>query len=555
MVVQFEKQETKLELFVRGFVVTGEQNESVASLNNDLRWLAKSKIVRDARLRTQTASIVIPYAALKLPVGEHQIAYEITGRVDGRVVFVRPTGLTKVIVGKQARQEIVVSKTEFKTKFIEQSQKVIVAGERVRGESPKTSSHDVPWRTPVLESFSESKTVKVEIPGGFRRSSAFDDATNDQPEDEKTFVSDVESLKGRQWESSSQVLAENERRIWFATNRKVVAADSGRSSHGPDLSNEVSYGVCTVSVPVQNHRKGNLETPSWWTKRNPDKHFIIETKDSFDKKKFIQQLGQKDILLFVHGFNNSFDDAIFRTAQLQHDLNFAGQSIAFSWPSAGEMSAYESDQRHADQSVAALVEVIASLAEAVRRSGQTNRDGEESEPKIHIIAHSLGNRVLLQSLCDINLAFGEYFRESPIGQIVLAAPDVGAIMFNNLSPHAVDLGEQVTYYFCESDAALNISRDLNKYEPVGKMPYFDEGLSTINANGTGTSFISHNYYASSRKVLTDIELMLRYGKRPADRMPPLASATKVFGHQCWAFALENSATKPGSRKQASDGDD
>jgi esterase/lipase superfamily enzyme len=362
-------------------------------------------------------------------------------------------------------------------------------------------------------------------------------------------------LKGQQWEPSAQVLSENERRVWFATNRKIIKAETGRSVHGPDLPSAVKYGVCTVSVPVQTHRNGNLETPSWWTKRNPDKHFVMESKNRFDRKTFVEQIGEKDTLLFVHGFNNSFDDAIFRTAQLQHDLNFAGQSVAFSWPSAGEMSAYESDQKQADQSVEALVEVIAALSEATQSSGRTNRNSEKSNPKIHIIAHSLGNRVVLQSLCEINLAPTKYFRESPIGQIVLAAPDVGAIMFNNLSPHAVDLGEQVTYYYCENDTALNISRDLNKYEPVGKMPYFDEGLSTINANGTGTSFISHNYYASSRKVLTDIELMLRYGKRPADRMPPLASETKVFGHQCWAFALENSATKPGSRKQASDGDD
>ena len=211
--------------------------------------------------------------------------------------------------------------------------------------------------------------------------------------------------------------------------------------------------------------------------------------------------------------------------------------MAFSWPSAGSLSEYEPDQKNADASVDALIEVISTVA-------STLKDSNGRRAKIHIIAHSMGNRILLQSLYKINQSRGDYFQESPFGQIVLAAPDVGAIMFNNLSSHAVDLSEQVTYYYCESDAALNASRKLNQYEPVGLLPYFDDGLFTINANGVGTSFIGHGYYASSREVLSDIELMLKHGSPPSERMPPLALEKKVFGHKCWAFAETKVATRP-----------
>ena len=133
---------------------------------------------------------------------------------------------------------------------------------------------------------------------------------------------------------------------------------------------------------------------------------------------------------FVHGFYNTFQDAIFRTAQLHHDLDFAGQSVAFSWPSAGSMSAYESDQKNSDLSVDALIEAITTVAGTLKKT-----DGRRS--KIHVIAHSMGNRILLQAMYRINLSPDDDFDESPFGQVVLAAPDVGAIMFNNLSPHVV----------------------------------------------------------------------------------------------------------------------
>ena len=192
------------------------------------------------------------------------------------------------------------------------------------------------------------------------------------------------------------------------------------------------------------------------------------------------------------------------------------------------MSAYESDQKNADASVDALVETIAILAAVVQKR-------DKKKGKVHVIAHSMGNRILLQAMYKINQSRTDYFQESPLGQVVLAAPDVGAIMFNNLSPHLIDLSEQVTYYFCKGDMALNTSQRINHYEPVGMLPYFDDGLSTIDANGVGTSFITHGYYASSREVLRDIELLLKHGRPPSQRMPPLAMETEVFGHKCWAF--------------------
>jgi hypothetical protein len=73
------------------------------------------------------------------------------------------------------------------------------------------------------------------------------------------------------------------------------------------------------------------------------------------------------------------------------------------------------------------------------------------------------------------------------------------------------------------------------YEPVGLIPFFERGLDTINADGANTSFLGHDYYASSIKVLLDIQLMVNHGLAPEKRMPPLESQFRVFGHNHWSF--------------------
>ena len=546
LTILFEQGETEIEVLVRGFVISGKQNEIATRINDKKKWLARVDAERATTEQPEKKlSIVIPYHDLPLTAGEHQIAYEVVGKIDNRIAFVHPTKLTRVVVTEQTRRKMGLSQTKTETRIVQESEKVILAKKRAEGESPNTQSEKATLQTQVVIETTTSKSVTVAIPGGFTRSRVVEiEDLLGGPNRSLNDKSDSDSLNGKQWKPLSEVATKNNREIWFATNRKMVEKKTGGKLFGPARTEKLHYGSCLVNVPVEHHRAGNIESPTWWAKRDPKKHFTIEQMQGANKEEFISRIGKNDILLFVHGFNNSFEDAIFRTAQLHHDLNFSGKPVAFSWPSADQLSAYEKDQNNADKSVDALVTLIAQLAKASELSkDKVKLKNENTTAKIHIIAHSMGNRVLLKALYEINQASDNYFQKSPFGQIVLAAPDVGAIMFNNLSPHAVALGEQVTYYYCETDSALNVSQNLNKYEPVGKIPYFDKGLFTINANGVGTSFIAHNYYASSRKVLGDIELMLKHGKSPGERMPPLASETKVFGHSCWAFSKKTSVEK------------
>jgi esterase/lipase superfamily enzyme len=282
---------------------------------------------------------------------------------------------------------------------------------------------------------------------------------------------------------------------------------------------------------VLTHKKGEIEEPSWWQPQDLSKDFAVEKTTAFDKAAFVKGVGDGDVLLLVHGFNTNFDDCVLRVAQLQYDLEFPGAAVAFSWPSAASISGYQQDGDTAGKSTTALADLIHTLID--HNAATTTPDGRH--PKLHIIAHSMGNRILLNALFALDDA--GYFKpdSKPLGQVVLAAPDVGAQMFNNLIPYATDYAEQVTYYYCDNDTALAASRTINYYEPVGLLPVFEDNLRTICADGTDTSFIGHGYYASSPRVLLDMQLLLTAGLDPDHRMPPLATRNKVFGHLHWSF--------------------
>ncbi len=112
---------------------------------------------------------------------------------------------------------------------------------------------------------------------------------------------------------------------------------------------------------------------------------------------------------------------------------------------------------------------------------------------------------------------------------------MGALEFNNLLPFVLEHSERVTYYYCTHDAALGISRNLNLYEPVGLMAFFEKGLDTINTDEVDTSFLFHGYYASARQVLSDVQLLLAQQSPPEKRVPPLGPSSMVLGHVLWSF--------------------
>ena len=115
---------------------------------------------------------------------------------------------------------------------------------------------------------------------------------------------------------------------------------------------------------------------------------VKSSKEAFfgDINQQLVDQGANEALVFVHGYNVSFEAAIKRTAQISHDLEFEGTPICYSWASHGSLADYTRDMANADATVVTLHNF---LVELVEKTGNTT---------IHLVAHSMGNRALLQAL-------------------------------------------------------------------------------------------------------------------------------------------------------------
>jgi len=214
----------------------------------------------------------------------------------------------------------------------------------------------------------------------------------------------------------------------------------------------------------------------------------------------------KEGLVFIHGYNVSFELSLLRTAQIAFDLNFPGKTFCFSWASQGNFSGYLADGESAEWSVPHLVEFLTMIR---------TRLGLQ---RVHVIAHSMGNRILMRALERISAQSQR--RQTPISQIVLAAADIGVDVFTQLKD-CFKVGEQVTAYVSRADWALTASRELHASSRLGDAdpPLVIPDVVTIDATSVGAEMfgIGHSYVASTRGVFGDLFYVIRHRLRPEDR--------------------------------------
>jgi esterase/lipase superfamily enzyme len=218
---------------------------------------------------------------------------------------------------------------------------------------------------------------------------------------------------------------------------------------------------------------------------------------------------RRDILLYVHGYNVSFDDAARRTAQLAYDLTFDGPAAFFSWPSRGTLEGYVADEDAASQSIPNILAFLQLLL----RSPEVRR--------VHIIAHSLGARPLTNAL--LQLAPEESAR---IGEVILAAPDINAEVFTTqIAPQLGGHGTRVTMYSSSKDRALEASAKFHAFPRAGMSGQWLlvlPPLETIDASRVDTDWLGHSYYASTKEVIDDLFLIVAH-EAPASSRNLLAA--------------------------------
>jgi esterase/lipase superfamily enzyme len=303
--------------------------------------------------------------------------------------------------------------------------------------------------------------------------------------------------------------------VWFGTNRKPLDPANPAKGFSTEVDERIHFGKRVVRIP-SSHRTGELGSPLWRRLLlQVDDRITVDpatvmARDAFERdvRKFLAGLDESDrnVLVYIHGFNTGFDDAARRAAQLGFDLKVPGITVLYSWPSRGSVSAYVSDLSAIEASEAQIADFLIAVSALADRG------------KVHIIAHSMGNRGLLRALhratAQAAMRSGTRF-----GQIFLSAPDISVAAFRQLATVYPQVAERTTLYVADQDRALAALEWITEgggrvggAPPVLVMP----GIDTVRVRGASLFRLGHSYFAEEPDVLRDIRSQL-YWREPPER--------------------------------------
>jgi len=244
-----------------------------------------------------------------------------------------------------------------------------------------------------------------------------------------------------------------------ATNRSQSKDGIGFDSKWAE---KVHYTRYDVSIP--DRRDGTtIAYPT--TKPDANRQFVVTRRDELSAQQFISAAEHATsfdgtVGVFVHGYNYSYQEALFRMAQMSADAGTGGAPILFSWPSAASVTGYVGDRDAALFSRTELVGLLVSLG----RSAKIKH--------VVIFGHSMGGFLSMEAVRQLKLeGRSDVLRKV---QVVLAAPDIGIDVFRS---QLLDIGPMetpITLLVSKSDRALAISSVLaGQRERVGSVDVDD----------------------------------------------------------------------------------
>ncbi|UPL18641.1 alpha/beta hydrolase [Microbacterium aurugineum] len=305
--------------------------------------------------------------------------------------------------------------------------------------------------------------------------------------------------------------------VWFGTNRLPREGGAHIGFHHAPGGNQLHYGACVIRVP-SSHRFGSTGTSAWkrmWKPGVQDGRLSLEeirpndTVNEFAialRRALDHEKAESRALVYVHGYNTTFEEAAIRAGQLDADLNLPGITAFFSWPSHAAYLRYPADGDRARESKQSFVEFLDTL---VAKAGVE---------RVDLIVHSMGNQLLTEAVEA--MVSTVRFAHIRFGVVALAAPDVSKARFEQTAPSIVPISKKATMYVSERDRALWLAQQLLAGPRAGSCPPLTlvQGIDAIDATDVDFSFLGHEYYAGSHPVLYDIWATMGGFHSPSQRM-------------------------------------
>lgn len=305
------------------------------------------------------------------------------------------------------------------------------------------------------------------------------------------------------------------------------ASEPGELFSG-ERGQRLSLAEVSISIPpAANRAVGEVQWPTS-VPGDPERNFVVLGTRSLNTRAIFERLRTKlrgeakgRVLVFVHGYNNRFADAVFRFAQIAHDSNAPSLPVLFTWPSRASALAYYYDRESANFSRDALELALRSLV------------AEPTVKEVDILAHSMGSWVTLEALRQIAIKDGRL--PAKIKNVMTAAPDVDVDVFGTQIARMGNPRPRFTVFTSQDDRALSFSQRIGGGVPrlglidASKEPYRSQlaaqgvevyDLTTLSA---GDSY-KHGKFAESPPVVQFIGQRLAAGQKLGDNGPSIGES-------------------------------
>jgi hypothetical protein len=346
-------------------------------------------------------------------------------------------------------------------------------------------------------------------------------------------------------------------KILFATNRSanedlLRMASLGAPSLGSrkvdaDLifGNSISLGIRTGMTEIS-YPRDRLFGEQDYNNQDDELNFTVRYIRPQDDDTWIETITEGysyapvsafGYLMFIHGFNTSFDYALRQAAQLKVDLDFKGPMLMFSWPSNIQTDDrwsnlfryrdyYLEAGRRELTTVIHLSRVI-DLLNGIRLDSATAESVQLGE---QIISHSMGARLVLDTLNNIHKR--EKSMRS-LNTLILAAANIKRTIFTDRDlPELTKYADKTLILCSQNDQALSFAkvsemlaetRDYSEIEDgdggeeneqLGQcVDYSDYLKAAIQAgtvvwlkfDGPRIDAWAHSYFINDQKMLTSIK--------------------------------------------------
>jgi esterase/lipase superfamily enzyme len=328
-----------------------------------------------------------------------------------------------------------------------------------------------------------------------------------------------------------------------STVNLLVATTRARSSQpgvlfSGERGSDLLMNDIVVSIPPEDKREvGQVQWPEKLP-ADPMKNFSTVSVTPVEGAKaggtWLDQNLPKSrrVLIFVHGFNNRYEDAVYRFAQIVHDSKTDAAPVIFTWPSRASIFDYSYDKESTNYSRDALEELL-------RAAVNSPKVGE-----ITIMAHSMGTWLAVETLRQMAIRDGHVPKK--IQQVILASPDLDVDVFGQQLRALGNDKPKFTLFVSRDDRALTLSRRISgNVDRLGQIdpaeePYRSmlekQGITVLDLTALKSGDrLNHGKFAESPEVVRLIGNRLIDGQAVTD-------SQVGFGERLGAVALGTAQT-------------